>query len=143
MTDIVEQKQSKVLGTSLDTALKVLEFASPTLAALTEIVIGSAKETEQLQENGTLSELDQEAKRQAIALNMARIQAIVAQELAIAERIKNANEVEIEEYYETERSANANASLALESVSLDLGGSSHRVTKRIYRFMGNNQIAKL
>ena len=135
MSDIIEQKASSKV---LEAALKVLEVSSPLLSALTGVVIESAKETERLQGSGELEALDNEAKKQAISLNMAKMQAIVAQELAIAERIKSAHEVEIEEYYEGEGNGGINASGNLDGASISLGGGSKKITKRVYRFIGNN-----
>ncbi|MEZ8797267.1 hypothetical protein OA7_0008795 [Vibrio cyclitrophicus 1F53] len=135
MSDLIEQKTSQKV---LDAALKVLEASSPVLSALTGVVIESAKETERLQGTGKLEALDAEARKQAISLNMAKMQAVVAQELAIAERIKNAHEVEIEEYYEGVGAAGLNASGNLDGASISLGGESRKVTKRVYRFTGDN-----
>ncbi|HIF9255999.1 TPA: hypothetical protein ACX6Q6_003009 [Photobacterium damselae] len=135
MSDLIEQKTSQKV---LDAALKVLEASSPVLSALTGVVIESAKETERLQGTGELEALDAEARKQAISLNMAKMQAVVAQELAIAERIKNAHEVEIEEYYEGAGAAGLNASGNLDGASISLGGESRKVTKRVYRFTGDN-----
>lgn len=135
MSDLIEQNTSQKV---LDAALKVLEASSPVLSALTEVVIESAKETERLQGTSELEDLDAEARKQAISLNMAKMQAVVAQELAIAERIKNAHEVEIEEYYEGAGAASLNASGNLDGASISLGGESRKVTKRVYRFTGDN-----
>ena len=135
MSDLIEQNTSQKV---LDAALKVLEASSPVLSALTGVVIESAKETERLQGTGELEDLDAEARKQAISLNMAKMQAVVAQELAIAERIKNAHEVEIEEYYEGAGAASLNASGNLDGASISLGGESRKVTKRVYRFTGDN-----
>lgn len=101
------------------------------------MVIDSAKETEKLAELGELESLDAEAKKQAISLNMARMQASVAQELAIAERIKDAQEVEIEEYYEGDTGAGVDIKVGVDSASIGLGGQSRKVVKRVYRFTGN------
>ena len=134
MSDIVETvTTSKVLGG----ALKVLEASSPLLAALTGLVIDATKETEKLAESGEIEGLDTEAKKQAISLNMAKMQASVAQELAIAERIKDAHEVEIEEYYEGDLGAGVDIKASIDSASIGLGGQSRKVVKRVYRFTGN------
>ncbi len=134
MEDLITQTTSKKV---IDAALEVLKASSPVIAALTGVVLDSAKKTDELQESGELSALNEEAKKQAISLQMAKMQATVAQELAIAERIKNAEEVEIEEYYEGEKSAGINASANLDGGSISLGGSGRQVTKRVYRFKSN------
>ena len=134
MVDIITQTASKKV---LDAALDVLKASSPVLAALTGVVLDSAHKTDELQESGELSALNDEAKKQAISLQMAKMQATVAQELAIAERIQNAEEVEIEEYYEGEKSAGINAVANIDGGSISLGGSGRQVTKRVYRFKSN------
>ena len=131
MSDLITQTTSKKV---LDATLEVLKASSPVIAALTDLVLDSAKKTDELQESGELSALNDEARKQAISLQMAKMQATVAQELAIAERIKNAEEVEIEEYYEGEKSAGINATANQEGGSISLGGSGRQVTKRVYRF---------
>lgn len=136
MSDLITQTTSKKV---LDAALDVLKASSPVLAALTDVVLDSAKKTDELQETGELAALDEEAKKQAISLRMAKMQATVAQELAIAERIKNADEVEIEEYYEGEKSAGLNASGNLDGGSISLGAEGRQVTKRVYRFTSNTK----
>ena len=65
---------------------------------------------------------------------MARIE----QELAIARRIDCAEEVEIEEFYDTsgKGSAGLTADMKSESATLGLSGEGRRVTKRVYHFKG-------
>lgn len=133
MSDIIEVTST---SKALEGAIKVLKASSPVLAALTGLLIDSARETEKLAESGEIENLDAEAKKQAISLNMARMQASVAQELAIAERIKDAYEVEIEEYYEGSGAAGLNVNASVDSASIGLGGQSHKVVKRVYRFTG-------
>jgi len=135
MTDLLTQKSSKKI---LDSALEVLKASSPVIGALTDVVLESAKKTEELQERGELVALDEEAKKQAISLRMMKMQAIVSQELAIAERIKSADEVEIEEYYESDSSGGLKASGDLDGASVSLGGEGRKVTKRVYRFISKN-----
>src|SRR5690606_22096274 len=68
-------------------------------------------------------------------------EAKIAQELAIAERIKNATDVEIIEYYGTHSGAKAVASASEEKGgSLDISGSDTKITKRVYRFIENNGV---
>ena len=70
---------------------------------------------------------------------MAKIQAQVAQELAIAHRIENAEEVEIEEYYEGSGKGGAGIGTDGVSVNLSVGAEGRKVTKRVYRFTGNKR----
>lgn len=67
---------------------------------------------------------------------MAERQAKVAQEVAIARRIEMAEEVEIEEFYDTSGEGNVGASTDGESVSLGLQGKGKHVVRRVYRFKG-------
>lgn len=68
----------------------------------------------------------------------------MAQELAIARRIDNADEVEIEQFYNVSGKGNAGLSVdANEGTgTLGLGGEGSEVTKRIYRFKGLNKEAQ-
>ena len=85
-----------------------------------------------------LDSLREEAAKQQIKMNYSQHQARVAQELAIAKRIENATEVEIEEYYDNsgKGSAGLNVNAETQTGSLGLSGESRRVSKRIYRFTG-------
>jgi len=90
---------------------------------------GSAKAKE-------LTELRLQAERQEIEMRMAEAQAKVAQELAIAKRIENAVEVEIEEFYEYGGEAKAGVKATTTSVAAELSGAGKRVSRRVYRFKG-------
>lgn len=84
-----------------------------------------------------LPRLLHEAKLQDVSLKLAEMQARVAQELAIAERIQNAEEVEIEESYENEGKGSIGVTADAEvSANLGLSGEHRRVSRRIYRFKG-------
>lgn len=67
---------------------------------------------------------------------MAEDQAKVAQEIAIARRIDTAEEVTIEEFYDTSGEAGIGLNSNGENISLGVNGSARRVTKRIYTFKG-------
>jgi hypothetical protein len=88
---------------------------------------GSAKTQE-------IAELRLQAERQEIEMRMAEAQAKVAQELAIAKRIENAAEVEIEEFYEYGGDAKAGIKASATSVAAELSGAGKRVSRRVYRF---------
>lgn len=85
-----------------------------------------------------LESLREEAAKQQIKMDYSQHQARVAQELAIAKRIENATEVEIEEYYDNsgKGSAGLNVNVETQTGSLGLSGENRRVSKRIYRFKG-------
>ena len=67
-------------------------------------------------------------------MSMAREEARVAQELAIAKRIELANEVEIEEFYDLSGEGSIGVQLHETAVSAGVSASGKRVTKRIYKF---------
>jgi hypothetical protein len=86
----------------------------------------------------SLEALREEAAKQEIKMEFSQHQARVAQELAIAKRIENAVEVEIEEYYDNSGKGSAGLSVNAETQtgSLGLSGESRKVSKRVYRFKG-------
>ena len=71
-------------------------------------------------------------------MQMAEAQAKVAQELAIAKRIELAEQVEIEDFYDTSGDGNIGLKVDVTSVALGASGSARKVTKRIYKFSGVN-----
>lgn len=82
-----------------------------------------------------------ETERQLNEMRRLEAQAKVAQEMAIANRIDTAEEVEIEEFYEYGGDGKVGFSADEKSVQLGLSGSARRISKRIYRFNGKlNQI---
>ena len=86
----------------------------------------------------SLESLREEAAKQQIKMDFSQHQARVAQELAIAKRIENATEVEIEEYYDNSGKGSAGLSVNAETKigALGVSGENRRVTKRVYRFKG-------
>jgi len=98
-----------------------------------KVKIGAA---EKASESNDLSLIDAEAKKQGIELQMAHAQAKVAQEIAIAQRIENAEEVIIEEYYEGEGQGKVGVSGDEQGLTLGVSGGAKKVTKRVYRFVG-------
>ncbi len=122
-----------------EVAIQAMIKSTPMIGPVAGILIESARNAEAAAETGELTKLSEEAKRQEISLQMAKMQAQVAQELAIAHRIENAEEVEIEEYYEGEGSAGLQGSTNGVLASFSLGGQGRKVVKRVYRFTGKNQ----
>lgn len=70
---------------------------------------------------------------------MAERQAKVAQELAIADRIKDAEEVTIEEYYDNSLEGSAGIGVSETGVRVGANGKTGVVSKRIYRFSNLNK----
>ena len=91
-------------------------------------------------EEGSIEELKAEAMRQEISLKMAKEQARVSQEIAIARRIDTAEEVTIEEFYDTTGEANLGFKSTEEAISFGVNGSGKHVTKRVYKFKGWHDI---
>lgn len=84
----------------------------------------------------TIQELKEDALREEIKAGVMQNLAKVEQELAIARRIENAEEVEIEEYYDVSGSGNIGVQGVAETVSIGVSGEGRKVTKRIIKFKG-------
>lgn len=132
-----------------DKAINLLKFGAfasmnPIAATLlkgSELLTNQAKE---IKDKGTIDQLSEEVKRQDLYYQMMEYQAKLAQELAISQRIANAEEVEIEEYYEGEGNGSLGFNAKEGNVSLGASGSGRKVAKRIYRFTGiNNSVAEI
>lgn len=104
------------------------------ISKLVEKVASSSAGTEA--GKASIEELQLEARKQEIAMEMAQIQAKVAQELAIAKRIEIAAVVEIEEFYDVSGNARAGVKATAETISAGISGGGKKVTKRIYKFRG-------
>jgi hypothetical protein len=126
-----------------DKAKSALKYANPTAWLVVEGVELAANAVAKASAQG-VDELRAEVAKQDLQMKFAQHQARVAQELAIARRIDNADEVEIEEFYSA--SGKGNAGLSVDAYvgtgSLALGGEGNKVTKRIYRFKGLNKEAQ-
>jgi len=120
-------------------AIEAMITATPMIGPVARILLESARDAETASETGEITKLQEEARRQEISLQMARMQAQVAQELAIAHRIENAEEVEIEEYYEGQAGAGFSGSTDGLSANFSLGGQGRKITKRVYRFTGKSE----
>ena len=109
---------------------------APLLGPIAGAMIQAVKTAKDAVDMGDLGRLNHEVQRQELALRMAELQARVAQELAIAQRIESAAEVEIEEYYE----AGGEGTLGFRPGPGGgvVGGSAagRRVSKRVFRFLG-------
>ena len=118
------------------TAAKI--YYNPLGFLIEKISESTANSTSDSSGNKSLEELQLSARKQELKMQMAEAQAKVAQELAIAKRIELAEQVEIEEFYDT--SGEGNIGLKADSTSVALGASrsGRKVTKRIYKFSGVN-----
>ena len=79
---------------------------------------------------------DLEAAKKDVLTAIAEREARVAQELAIAERISTALEVQIEEFYEYTEEGKLGFSAQGGNPNIGLSASDQRVSKRIYTFKG-------
>lgn len=119
------------------------------LEVATEIMFGRAgkliydsliksKENIDRASNEGIEALELELKKQTMKLDFEREQAKIAQEYSIAEKIRLAQEVKIEEFYDVsgEGSVGLGVNLMEQSGSLGLKGKGQKVTKRVYYFKG-------
>ena len=80
-------------------------------------------------------QLEEEAKRMRLAIEKIEAQARAEQELAIAQRILTATEVEIEDYYDASGHGGLGVDLK-EGTNLGAYGAGKKITKRIIRLKG-------
>lgn len=92
-----------------------------------------------------IGSLNHEAACQRIEMELALQHSRIAQELAIAQRIENAADVEIEEYYDTLTKGQGGLNVDADSRTASLGASGEhsRVTKRVYKFKGFKRVPDL
>ncbi|HWR44206.1 hypothetical protein [Sporomusa sp.] len=114
-----------------------LEIAVSGVGGLLVSALASAvKSSAKLAETGDIEKLKAEEVKQEIALRMSEFQARVSQEIAIARRIDTAEEVEIEEFYDTSGQGGIGINANNDQIYVGANGSGRRVVKRIYRFKG-------
>ena len=118
------------------TAAKI--YYNPLGFLIEKISESTANSTNDSNKNQSIEDLQLSARKQELQMQMAEAQAKVAQEIAIAKRIELAEEVEIEEFYDTSGEGNLGLKADANSVGLGASGSGHKVTKRIYKFSGVN-----
>lgn len=83
-----------------------------------------------------MNEMQKELKRKEIETRIRELEAKISQELAIAYRIENATEVEIEEFYEGFGKGNIGLTKEEKSSNVGVGGEGRKVVKRVYKFKG-------
>jgi hypothetical protein len=114
-------------------------YLNPPIISLGKLLYNAISETNDDVKSGDLEELRIEEAKQEVSMRMAERQARVAQELAIAERIRDADEVAIEEYYDTSIEGGATVGVSESGISAGLNGKNGVVSKRIYRFSKRNE----
>jgi hypothetical protein len=105
---------------------------------LVEYVKDLMSKSKEVSESGNLENIKKEEDTQEISIQMFERQAKVLQEIAIATRIEHAEEVEIEEYYDSSGEGSVGLNSGADSVNLGASGKGNRVTRRIYRFKGSH-----
>lgn len=120
----------------LNTAAKTLIPAYGIASLVIETIIDSSKRSQDIIDNGNDKEIEDEIKRRKAETKILEMEAKISQEVAIAKRIENAIDVEIEEYYEGSGSGKAGASKDEKGINVGLSGEGKKVTKRIYKFKG-------
>ena len=120
-----------------DIAKIALRYTSPVGWLVAEGAEKAAQMVANASDKG-VDQLKEEISKQNLQMQFAQQQARIAQELAIARRIDNAEEVEIEEFYDTSGRGNAGISIdqASQTASVGVGAEGRRVTKRVYHFKG-------
>ena len=119
-------------------AIKVgLKYTNPLTYQLIESGEKAVNEISAAANKG-VDALQEEAEKQTIKLQLDQQRARVEQELAIARRIDNAEEVEIEEFYDAsgKGAAGLTADMKSETATIGLSAEGRRVTKRVYHFKG-------
>lgn len=84
----------------------------------------------------SVTELEEEMKKEEFIHKLKMQQAKIEQELAISERIRTAYKVEIEEYFDGKGKGSVGVDVSGEGVNVGLKGSGQKVTSRVIRFIG-------
>ncbi|MEK4228975.1 hypothetical protein [Solibacillus sp. FSL H8-0538] len=111
------------------------------ISLLTSKLAESIQKSITVSERGNVAELESEEQLQEVQHRISENQARVAQELAIAQRIQHAEEVEIEEIYDNSGSAGIGVQASEGTLNFGLHGNGRKVVKRIYRFKGVNEFS--
>lgn len=104
------------------------------LGPILDLAETSAKSAAAAMESNDENELGHEAIKQEFQARINQANARTQQEIAIARRIEEADEVEIEEYYGVDASGNVGLNAKDDSMSVGLSGEGRKVTKRVYKF---------
>lgn len=110
------------------------------ITLLTESLVASIQNSKIVSERRNIAELENEEQLQEVQHRISEYQARVAQELAIAQRIENAEEVEIEEIYDNFGTGGIGVQSTDGGLNVGIHGNGRKVVKRIYRFKGLNGV---
>lgn len=120
----------------MDTLEVVKITLNPTGYLIEKVINRNVQEFSDNSVKSNLQELKEHALREEIKSSVLQNQAKVEQELAIARRIENAEEVEIEEYYDLSGNGGVGLKGDDKGVTLGVNGEGRKVTKRIIKFKG-------
>ena len=119
------------------TTNQIIKSIFPIHSLIYENIKNSPVIAESILEGENLFKLQAELNRKRAEAEMNELNAKVSQELAIAHRIANAIDVEIEEIYEDDNSGKIVGNFNEKNPNVELGGKKRKVAKRIYRFKGD------
>lgn len=103
-------------------------------ASMESLALNPVADSLKFLQGKSANEAAQEAERNKLAMEMLQAKARAEQELAIAERIRTAVEVEIEDYYDV--SGHGQLGVDAESSSVGMRGGGQRVSRRVVRLKG-------
>lgn len=117
-------------------AKQALITTNPLLSLVINTAEKAITKSEEVTKSGSIQQISDEVTRQELTLRITEAQARVAQEVAIARRIDNAEEVEIEEFYDAAGEGGVGLKGSEQGVTVGLHGNGRRVSRRVYRFKG-------
>ena len=102
------------------------------------IALQTAQEEVKAAESGDASNLEDVVRKQQALIDLQQSMARVAQEVAIANRISQSTDVEIEEFYDQSKAVGGEIGGSVKTQSIKLGANldNKSVVKRIYKFTG-------
>ncbi|WGD83819.2 hypothetical protein P5664_21645 [Bacillus subtilis] len=132
------------METENNSTKNVVKFATAAMASVMfpvgptlEIIKYFDERAEKISDKSkNLNELEEQVLRKELANRISEAEAKAFQELAIANRIAQAHEVEIEEYYDTQGDGAAGVQYKESNLNIGASGSGRKISKRVYRFKG-------
>ena len=122
------------MASAWETAKQVVRIVSPLTGRIIESVEKATGAVNLASDKG-IDALREEVAKQELRLQFDLQQAKIAQELAIAQRILNAEVVEIEEFYDRSGRGHLGAKGDQDGATLGFGAEGKSVVKRIYKFI--------
>ena len=94
-------------------------------------------------DQSNLTVLEEESVKEDVRARVLQSQAKAAQEMAIAKRIEEAEEVEIEEYYDVSGEGHIGAKGDHSGLNLGASAEGRKITKRVIKFKGSKTIQQI